>query len=201
MAEFSFRPRFPLRPEKAALLVVDMQNDFVHPEGAFPIRRIEPVLVNLARLIARFREMDRPVLFTRHVSDPGTNPIELLVFPGMARGGLRKGTWGWEIHGSLSPRPGEAVLDKRRFDAFLGTDLEALLRAAAVEDLLIGGCQTQICVDTTGRAASCRDFRVTLLSDACATRLPHLHLPALEAFHRAFGQALPTERALGILGS
>ncbi len=199
MTETQFPPRFRLRPEKAALLVVDMQNDFAHPEGSFPIRGIEPVLENLSRLVERFRGLRRPLLFTRHVSDPGANPIELLVYPAMARGGLRQGTWGWEIHETLRPRPGEPVFDKNRFDAFMGTDLESVLRSAGVEDLLVGGCQTQICCDTTARSASCRDFRVTLLSDACATRSPELHLPALRAFHKSFGQVLSTEEALAFL--
>ena len=199
MPDPAFAPRFDLRPEKAALLVVDMQNDFVHPDGAFPIGGTQPVLENLSRLIPLFRSLGRPVFFTRHVSDPETNPIELLVYPGMARGGLRHGTWGWEIHPSLAPLPGEDVIDKRRFDAFLGTDLEERLRSAGVEDLLVGGCQTQICVDTTARSASCRDFRVTLLSDACATRSPALHLPALQAFHRSFGQVLKTAQVQEML--
>ena len=199
MADRPFDPRFPVAPAKAALLVVDMQNDFVDPGGAFPVPGIEAAASNLSRLLDRFRKLVRPVIFTRHVSDPTTNPIELLVYPGMAVGGLRKGTWGWEIHPSLAPLPGETVLDKRRFDAFLGTGLEALLRSAGAEDLVLGGCQTQICCDTTARAASCRDFRVTLLSDACASRSPSLHLPALQAFHRSFGQVLSTDQVLQML--
>lgn len=181
----------------AALLLIDLQNDFAHAQGAFPIPGIGAVLARLVLLRAEFRRAGRPVLYTRHISDPATNPIELLLFPRMAGGGLRAGTWGAELCADLAPAPGEAVIVKNRFDAFIGTDLEQRLRRAGATDLVIGGCQTHICCETTARAASCRDFRTVLLADGCISRRPRLHRAALALFASAFGRVVRTPPCAG----
>ena len=185
-----WRHRFPIDRRRCALLVLDMQNDFVHPAGAFPIAGVAAPLARQQELVECVRRLGRPVLFTRHVTDPAANPIEALLFPRAGEGHLARGSWGWEICDQLAPRPGEEVIDKLRFDAFLGTPLSRTLQEKKITDLVICGCQTQICCDTTARSAACRDYRVTLVGDACASRRPDLHEPALTLFAQAFGQVL-----------
>ena len=182
--------RFAIDPDRCALLVVDMQRDFVHPRGALAIADIGPVLQRQVELVERCRRRGRPVLFTRHLTDPATNPIEALLFPRSGAGHLAPGGWGAEIAEELTPLSEEWVIDKRRFDAFVDTELAARLTGLEVRDLILCGCQTEICCDTTARSAACRDWRVTLVGDACATRRPELHGPALRLFARAFGQVL-----------
>lgn len=76
--------------------------------------------------------------------------------------------------------PGTRVIDKCRYDACLGTSLDLLLNGFGVDEISIGGVVANVCVEPTPRAAYMRDYRVTLLADACAARTERLHLAALE---------------------
>ncbi len=183
----------------SALIVIDMQNDFVHPDGAFPVKGINSALDKMKSLIGLFRKRELPIVFTRHVSDPVKNPVELLMYPEMAKRGLKKGTWGFEIFAEIQPSREERVMDKYRYDAFLGTDLEGYLRQKGARDLVITGCQTHICVDTTARSASCRDFRVTIVEDLCFSRNPRFHECVLAIFRRSFGQVTDHDSLMEIM--
>jgi ureidoacrylate peracid hydrolase len=172
-----------------ALLVVDMQNGFCHPEGSFPKvgRGLEGAMEavgNAAVAVAQARRADIPVVFTRHVYRPGRpdegaalirNSPELA---GVA--GLAAGTWDAEVCAELGCGPTDLVVDKVRFDAFQWTSLEPLLRGLGVTELMICGVVTNICVETTTRSAFMRDFPVTLLADCCAAKTRRLHELAVE---------------------
>ena len=175
--------------ERYALLVVDMQNGFCHPDGSFPRigRGLEGALDAVAKAamaVAQARAADVPVIFTRHVYRPGRpdegaaltrNSPELA---GVA--GLADGTWDAEVCAELGRGPGDLVVDKVRFDAFQWTSLEPLLRGLGVTALLICGVVTNICVETTARSAFMRDFPVTLLADCCAAKTRRLHELSIE---------------------
>jgi ureidoacrylate peracid hydrolase len=175
--------------ERYALLVVDMQNGFCHPDGSFPRigRGLEGAMDAVARAamaVAQARAADVPVVFTRHVYRPGRpdegaalirNSPELA---GVA--GLADGTWDGEVCAELGCGPDDLVVDKVRFDAFQWTSLEPLLRGLGVTALLICGVVTSICVETTARSAFMRDFPVTLLADCCAAKTRRLHELSIE---------------------
>ncbi len=180
-----------------ALLVVDMQNGFCHPEGSFPKigRGLEggmEAVRNAAVAVAQARRAGIPVVFTRHVYRPGRpdegaalirNSPELA---GVA--GLAAGTWDAEVCAELGCGPSDLVVDKVRFDAFQWTSLEPLLRGLGVTDLMICGVVTNICVETTTRSAFMRDFAVTLLADCCAAktrRLQELSVEVLSSYELA----------------
>src|ERR1700684_3978302 len=175
--------------ERYALLVVDMQNGFCHPDGSFPkigrgLEGAMEAVATAATAVAQARAADVPVVFTRHVYRPGRpdegaalirNSPELA---GVA--GLADGTWDAEVCAELGCGPGDLVVDKVRFDAFQWTSLEPLLRGLGVTALLICGVVTNICVETTARSAFMRDFPVTLLADCCAAKTSRLHELSIE---------------------
>jgi nicotinamidase-related amidase len=175
--------------ERYALLVVDMQNGFCHPEGSFPRigRGLEGAMEavgNAAIAVGQARAAAIPVVFTRHVYRPG-RPDEGAALirnsPELAGvSGLSDGTWDADVCEELGCAPDDLVVDKVRFDAFQWTSLEPLLRGLDVTALMICGVVTNICVETTARSAFMRDFPVTLLADCCAAKTRRLHELSVE---------------------
>ena len=180
-----------------ALLVVDMQNGFCHPEGSF--NRIDMGLEgaveavrNAAIAVAQARQAGIPVVFTRHLYRPGRADEGRALkqnSPALAGvDGLAAGTWDAEVVAELGCGPGDLVVDKVRFDAFQWTSLEPLLRGLGVDELVVCGVVTNICVETTIRSAFMRDFPVIMLADCCAAQTRRLHdlsVEVLSAYHLA----------------
>ena len=172
-----------------ALLVVDMQNGFCHPEGSFPrigrgLEGAMEAVANAAVAVGQARAAAVPVVFTRHVYRPG-RPDEGAALirnsPELAGvSGLADGTWDADVCAELGCAPDDLVVDKVRFDAFQWTSLEPLLRGLDVTALMICGVVTNICVETTARSAFMRDFPVTLLADCCAAKTRRLHELSVE---------------------
>jgi ureidoacrylate peracid hydrolase len=172
-----------------ALLVVDMQNGFCHPDGSFPrigmgLEGAQEAVRNAAVAVGQARRAAIPVVFTRHVYRPG-RPDEGAALvrnsPALAGvNGLAAGYWDAEVVDELGCNPGDLVVDKVRFDAFQWTSLEPLLRGLGVQELVVCGVVTNLCVETTIRSAFMRDFPVTLLADCCAAKTRRLHELSLE---------------------
>jgi nicotinamidase-related amidase len=172
-----------------ALLVVDMQNGFCHPQGSFArigmgLDGAEAAVRNAAVAVAQARRAALPVVFTRHLYRPG-RPDEGRALkqnsPALAGiDGLKAGSWDAEVVDELGWGPGDLTVDKVRFDAFQWTSLEPLLRGLGVAQLVVCGVVTNLCVETTVRSAFMRDFPVTLLADCCAAKTRRLHELSLE---------------------
>jgi isochorismate hydrolase len=159
----------------AALLVVDMQNAFIHPDGPIYLPAGAAIVDKVAALAHAFRAAGRPVLYTRHAEDPAGGNAGM-----MARwwenSSPREGTWEAAIFEGLAPQPGDVVIPKIRYNAFIATDLEQRLRQARVEDLVVTGVMANLCCESTARDAFMRDYRVFFAADGTAA-------PSL-AFHR-----------------
>ncbi|MBB4689189.1 cysteine hydrolase family protein [Amycolatopsis jiangsuensis] len=158
--------------ERTALLVIDMQNDFVE-EGApleFPEGR--GVIPAIQQVLEAARARDLPVVYAAHVHRHGGADmgIHRELYPPVAAGeALVDGGRGADIHPSLTPRPGEPVIKKHRYNSFYATDLEIILRGLGVETVVLTGMTTECCVLGTARGALERGFRSVVLSDACAS--------------------------------
>ena len=172
-----------------ALLVVDMQNGFCHPEGSFTrigmgLEGADDAVRNAAIAIEQARRAAIPVVFTRHLYRPGRADEGQALkqnSPALAGlDGLQAGTWDAEVVAELGCGPQDLTVDKVRFDAFQWTSLEPLLRGLGVDDLVVCGVVTNLCVETTIRSAFMRDFPVTLLADCCAAQTRRLHELSLE---------------------
>jgi nicotinamidase-related amidase len=172
-----------------ALLVIDMQNAFCHPDGSFAqmdmgLEGALEAVAHAAVAVGQARRAGIPVVFTRHVYRPGRADEGQALrrnSPALANlEGLAATSWDAEVMDELGCGPGDLVVDKVRFDAFQWTSLEPLLRGLGVTELVICGVITNICVESTVRSAFMRDFPVTLLADCCAAKTRRLHELSLE---------------------
>ena len=165
--------RVVLPAEATALVVVDMQNDFAHPDGALygdDTRRAIPVIAELAE---RARSATVPVFFTQDWHEPDD--------PEFALWGehARADSWGARIVDELAPHPGDQRVRKLRYDAFYGTSLDHRLRLRGVHHLVIVGTVANICVLHTAGSAALRFYDVVLVEDGVAALTPFDKVAAL----------------------
>ena len=160
-----------IEPGKTALIVVDMQNDFVAPGAPMQSPAGLAMVPHLQRALACCRESGIPVIYTAHVHRASGCDQGLLAHaPQIGRGeALVDGSPGGAIFPEVAPRDGEIVISKHRFSAFYGTDLEIILRGLGVTTVVIAGVTTENCCHATARDAFFRDFQVVFLSDATGT--------------------------------
>lgn len=162
-----------------ALLLIDIQNDYF-PGGKMELSGSTEAGLRAAEILSAFRERKLPVIHIRHIS---ARPGATFFLPG---------TVGSEIHASVSPAPGETVIEKNYPNSFRDTPLLEHLRKNGTGSLVIAGMMTHMCVDATTRAAFDLGFACTLAHDACATRnlsFEDRTVPA-EHVHAAFLSAL-----------
>lgn len=188
----------PIRATSAALLVVDLQNDFCDPNGGcakagvFPYdtSMIEAMTPVLMRVVEEARRRGLKVVWIRTEYGEATNS------PGWIRRGAgkplnicRPGTWGAEWY-RVTPKEEDFVVTKHRYSGFLHTALETILRVHGLSMLAIAGTTTQVCVETTARDAFMRDFQVTVLSDCTASFDHGMHEASLRALSTHFGSVM-----------
>ncbi len=162
-----------------ALLIVDIQRDYF-PGGAYPLVEPEAAAASAQRVLEAFRSRDEHVLHLRHLWDAPDATF------------MRPGTDGIEIHPAVAPADGEPVFEKEQPNGFVETDLEDELRSRGVDELVVAGMMSSMCVDATVRAAVDLGFEATVVHDACAA--PDLEFDGREvhgaAVHAAFMAAL-----------
>jgi len=168
---------FTLDARTTALLVIDMQNDFLDSEGYFSRRGLDVArLTRAVEPIVSLRDAlpkgMRTVLTAQVYEADGSDDLQRVHRLKPARLAravgdvpVIRGSWGAQIVPALQPRPQDTVITKRRFDAFHQTDLELLLRCWGVKTLIFAGVVADVCVESTLRAAYVRDFDVVLARD------------------------------------
>jgi len=161
---------FTVIPERTALLNVDMQNCFVEgtpfsaPDGLAVQERIN-------RVAAACRAAGILIIHTSHVLRTDASNVGVLgeIAPIVKKGIINKGSFSAALHKNLLVDATDILLEKPRFGAFHGTDLELILRSRGIDAVIITGIATNVCCETTAREAAVRDFRVFFLSDGTAT--------------------------------
>jgi nicotinamidase-related amidase len=159
-------------PDRAAMIVVDMQNDFVAAGAAMETPAARAMVPKLVETLKICRSAGVRVIYTAHVHRRDGSDMGLFddMHPPIAnRAALVDGTPGVEIYPELAPQPGEHVIKKHRYSGFFGTDLDIILREWGVETVIISGTTTENCCHATARDAMFRNYRVVFLSDATAT--------------------------------
>jgi nicotinamidase-related amidase len=155
-----------LEPKRTALIVVDMQNDFAHPEGTLFGPEAQTIVPTIANLVGRAREAGVRIVFTQDWH--GEDDPEFALWGEHAKAG----TWGAEIVEGLEPESGDTLIKKLRYDAFYGTPLDHHLRAWGVSHLVVTGTVANICVLHTAGSAALRWFDVIVPEDAIAALTP-----------------------------
>jgi nicotinamidase-related amidase len=207
-------------PKATALLIIDMQRDFVMPGGfgealgnnvtplqatIAPTRKVLEAARKLGLLVIHTREGHRPDLTdcppTKLVRGRGAKRIG---DPGPMGRILVRGEVGHDIVPELYPKPGEPVIDKPGKGAFYATDLELILRDRGIKTLIVCGVTTEVCVNTSVREANDRGFECVVLSDCVGSYFPEFQKAALamvKAQGGIFGWVSDSTRALAALGA
>ena len=194
---------FAVVPERTALVNVDMQNCFV--EGS-PISAPDglAVLDRINRFAAVCRTAGILVIHTSHVLRPYGSNMGVLgeMLPPVKGGIINKGAESAALHKGLVVDALDILLDKPRFGAFHGTDLELILRTRGIDTIIISGIATNVCCETTAREAMVRDFHVFFLSDGTATlgmgdaSAPELQKATLATLGFLFAQVLTVDEMI-----
>ena len=185
------RHELQLNVAASALLVVDMQQFFLDEASPTFTCGGVAILPGVKRLIDKFRQAERPVIFTRHVHHP--NDLDSGIMGWWWQGKCIEGSPESKIHSELAPKPHEKIVSKHRYSAFYNTDLETVLRCLKIEDVVISGVMTNLCCESTARDAYYRDYRVFLPADGTGAINEELHLASL--MNLAFGFACITNIA------
>jgi nicotinamidase-related amidase len=196
---------------KPALLIVDMQNDFVRMGAPMEVPQARDTISQHQQLIQHFRESRLPIVYTRFLAGPDRRllwefspklaPPILACHAGHKRFyvDIHKTLEGIEIIDELVPNPEDIIVDKLGYGAFHGTKLDEIFRQRAVESLIVTGTVTQICVEETAREAFHYGYKTTLVSDAVSSYLPDLHAAVLKNFSLKFGWVSKTSEVLQAL--
>ncbi len=200
MIQISASPRsFPhggLATARTALVLIDMQRDFLDPSGylgamGYGLDGVRAAIAPAQRLLGAARRAGLPVIHTRQGYRPDLAEIpphkRARIASGTSAIGKRgplgrflmRGEPGFEIVAELAPAPGEIVIDKTANSAFWGTDLAAILAAHRIDSLILAGVTTDVCVHCTLREANDRGFECLLASDACGSGDAAAHRAAL----------------------
>jgi nicotinamidase-related amidase len=155
-----------VNPTRTALVVVDMQNDFVTEGGSLVVPDAESTIPAIGTLLELARAYGMRVVFTQDSHRDG-DP-EWRIWPEHAR----EDSWGWQIVEALAPREDETVIRKVRYDGFYGTSLDHLLRLWGVSTLVICGTVANICVHYTAASAALRWYDVVIPRDAVSALDP-----------------------------
>jgi ureidoacrylate peracid hydrolase len=177
-----------LNRSELALLVVDMQNDFIHPDGIFAKNgfggEYRKVIEKNAEVAELCKANNIPVIYTRQVmtrnrQGESVDSYNILqIRPFLKKAGLTLGTWGAEVIQDL-PEP-DYTIDKQRFSAFYNTHLERLLFGLGVKQLLVTGVVSCLCVEHTFRDAWIRDYQTWLVEDCCGAFADAFHQPTVQ---------------------
>lgn len=188
----------------AALLLFDLQNDFIHPDGAYARGgatdpAITALPARLAPLVAAFRDAGGMIVSTHFTIWPGRGGEPIIaphlkkLRPFLRKGDFAPGSWGQALVEELAPS--DIVVEKVAYSAFYQTRLEWMLRKCGIARLVVAGITTNGGVSTTVRDAHVRDIDVTVLSDGCATIGREVHETAIAAL-RSVAHVATVEEAL-----
>lgn len=190
-----------------ALLVIDMQNDYCHPDGVFAraglrVTGLDDLVQNVNTLAAAARSAGRPVIWVRmEWADDADVGLLAERSPFLRKQGLRRGTWGCELVAGLDRAPGDREILKPRFDAFHRTGLDDLLHGLGVGTLVMAGVRTDFCVESTVRAAFFRDLKAVVPREAVAGYFEDLHQNSLRLMDTVFADVVPIADATELLAT
>ncbi|MFC3959826.1 cysteine hydrolase family protein [Halovivax cerinus] len=178
-----------LHPDETAVVVVDMQTDFCHPDGALYAPGSEDVIEPIASLVERADDAGAQIVFTRDVHPPEQFD-EAHYYDEFDQWGehVVEGSWGAEFVDGLPTDRADHVVEKHTYDAFQLTEFEGWLRARGVRDLLFCGTLANVCVLHTAGSAGLRDFRPILLEDCIGAIEDAHHEYALDHAEWLFGE-------------
>jgi ureidoacrylate peracid hydrolase len=192
-------------PETTRLIIVDVQNDFVGDGGWFDrsgqnLSLMRRAIDDLVEFIPVARSAGvRPIFVQAIYDEKWLSPpmLERHQLVGFDTRHCQSGTWGAEFY-KVAPEDGDDVIVKHRYSAFIGTDLDPLLRAQRVDNLIFTGITSNVCVESTARDAYMHDYHVVVVSDLTATYAQEPHDATLQNIRRAFGRVVTSAEIIDV---
>ena len=207
--------------QRTAVVVIDMQNAFVSKGGMYDLRGIElsgiqKIIEPIARISSAARKKGIKIIYVVMMYSPNLHDAGSPSSPSWYKGTLTtyrehpewedklptRGTWGAEIVDGLKPQEGDIVVEKLKYSAFFGTNLEAILKTYSIKYLMFAGVATNVCVEATIRDAYHRDYFSILISDATANTGPKFtQESSIFNVQRYYGWVTNTENILKALAA
>ncbi len=195
-------PFAEIDPARTALVVIDMQVGYLHERGGYmACAAARDAVPQVNRLAAGLRTAGGLVAWVQNTHDESClrtwtvqQTMNSAASNAARNAAMTPGSAGHALWPALDVRPGDEVVLKRRYSAFIpGTcDLESVLRARGIDTILMAGTLTNVCCESSARDAMMLDFRVVMVSDACATTSQEEHDAALAGFYATFGDVMDT---------
>jgi ureidoacrylate peracid hydrolase len=200
--------RAKINPQHTALVIIDMQNDFIADEGLIAregrdVSQAKEMAKHLPELIKTARAAGVFVVFVRNVYTTDQNfylsDVWLEQAARKRAGGYTRipvceaGSWGGDFYGDVRPAPHDPIVTKHRYSAFYNTDLDTILRANGIRTVVLTGVVTNVCVETSAREAFVRDYYVVAVSDGTAAYDQADHDMTLKNIDRFFGETASIE--------
>lgn len=203
-------------PRHAALIVVDVQNDFCAAGGMMDreghdLDRIQSMVPRLVRLIGAAREVGMFIVYIQSIYGLAGN--EYLSESWLEQASRRRngsyteypvcaeGSWNFAFYEGIEPMENEVVVNKRRFSAFEGTALDLILRSKGIRSVLMTGVATNVCVETTAREAFVKDYYIVLVEDCAGTYSREEHEMTVQNIDKYFGQVVTHDEVIACWSS
>ena len=177
-------------PSRAALILIDMENGFVEPEGGHCIRFAQSTVPACVRAVETAREKGIPVFFVKRIYRPDGSDVELTRYAGWVAGNRACGPASTGPNSArapegLRPRPGDYTIIKPRWSAFFQTELDLILRRLGIRTVILAGTTTPNCVRTTCYDAIALEYNTVVLTDCCSSQTEEIQRVNLEDMGRA----------------
>lgn len=182
---------FEVRPEDCALIVVDMQEDFVNPANPMCVPEAHRQVPRIAKVIEECRSANVPVIYTEHTIAPDVAHDFYEYWPPIKAGAIAEGEPGSKLYHEFQPHEDERVISaKHSYDSFAGTDLDYTLRNRGVQTLIISGTLTNFCCESTARTGYSLGYHIVFGSDINATDSALAHDATLRTMRRGFARIM-----------
>ena len=192
-------------PEHTALIVVDVQNDFVSSDGfiarfGLDVSAMQAAVPKINEMIRTCRAAGVPVIYIQEViSEATVLPNFLALFGDFESIAVREGTWGAEFYDSLlPPEPGERIVRKPCYDAFEDTNLDVTLRSMGIQTCLYAGFASNVCVEASARHGFVKGYYSVLLSDASGAATSEEHTACERVFKVFYGPVMRTDEVAAV---
>ncbi|MDP2931830.1 MAG: isochorismatase family cysteine hydrolase [Chloroflexota bacterium] len=200
-----------VNPAHTALVVVDMQNDFLAKGGAFDkegvdLSMMQAITPKLVKFIDSARAAGVTVVYIQSIYYAENNWflsdvwLEHHIRTGKGKHYkypiCEKGAWGADFYGGIKPLPGEIIVNKHRYSAFIETDLDLVLRSRGIRTLVMTGVASDICVAMTAKVGFFKDYYIVFLKDLSATLSLEAHNNVLKDIDMFYGQVLDSSEVL-----
>ncbi|MEJ7669609.1 MAG: isochorismatase family cysteine hydrolase [Casimicrobiaceae bacterium] len=192
---------FRIDPKRCALLVIDMQNSFVEKGAVFEAPKGREIIPNINRLVAVARTLDVPVIWTQSDHSPPGGGMILERYPVIKNTKeLWKGDRSFDLYADMvQPEERDHRIIKHKYDAFHDTDLRTALKNMGKDTIIITGVATEVCCESTARAAFFNDFKVVFLRDATGAFNPDFQDLTCDRMDRLFARVVRTDELVAVM--